>query len=143
MRLGWLLLSRCLCTTEITSITSLAARTEVFPLSYGGETSVTSKPTILGASRLMHFLTSRELSPNGSGVPVPGANAGSIPETAGDAALLFNPVYERSLEEALRNVLSNESLRTDLITRGLGNVQRFSWLETARLTLKVYQSLLD
>ena len=77
------------------------------------------------------------------GAPVVAANAGSIPETAGGAALLFNPVHERSLEEALRNVLSNESLRTDLITRGLGNVQRFSWLETARLTLKVYQSLLD
>lgn len=66
--------------TAMTSFMYLAARIEVIPAgSAGGHTSTTSNPAILSPMALMTFLTSMGMSPKGSGVPVPGAKAGSMP----------------------------------------------------------------
>lgn len=46
---------------------------DVFPLSYGGHTSVISAPIKLGARKFVMFFTSIGLNPKNSGVPVPGA----------------------------------------------------------------------
>lgn len=66
--------------TARTSLMSLAARIDVIPDgSAGGQTSLTSKPTSLSPMMFIAFFTSIGVRPNGSGVPVPGAYAGSIP----------------------------------------------------------------
>jgi len=76
------------------------------------------------------------------GVPVACSNASSLPEVAGDAALLFDPWQERAIAEALLRLLGDEALRERL--RSLGNAQaaRFTWEQTARLTLESYARVL-
>jgi glycosyltransferase involved in cell wall biosynthesis len=76
------------------------------------------------------------------GVPVACSNASSLPEVAGDAALLFNPHDESAIAASLRRLLDDESLREQLLTRGLTRVSEFTWKRTARLTLASYRRAL-
>lgn len=72
------------------------------------------------------------------GVPVACADASSLPEVAGDAALLFDPYSETAIAEALRRLLGDEELRARLTARGLERATQFTWQRTARLTLESY-----
>ena len=72
------------------------------------------------------------------GVPVACSNASSLPEVAGDAALLFDPRDEHAIAGALRRLLEDPALREQLRARGLARAQQFSWERTARLTLDSY-----
>ena len=72
------------------------------------------------------------------GVPAACSNASSLPEVAGDAALLFDPNDERAIAEALSRLLEEPALREQLRARGLARAQHFSWERAARLTLNSY-----
>jgi glycosyltransferase involved in cell wall biosynthesis len=72
------------------------------------------------------------------GVPVACSNASSLPEVAGDAALLFDPRDESGIAEALRRLLDDDALRERLRELGLARARRFTWERTARLTLESY-----
>jgi glycosyltransferase involved in cell wall biosynthesis len=72
------------------------------------------------------------------GVPVACSNAASLPEVAGDAALLFDPHDEHAIAEALRRLLEDSALRDRLRSRGLARAREFSWERAARLTLESY-----
>jgi glycosyltransferase involved in cell wall biosynthesis len=76
------------------------------------------------------------------GTPVVCAERGSLPEIAGNAALLINPDDLDGLAAAMARALDDESLRAQLRERGFANVQRFSWEKTARETLTIYHNLL-
>jgi glycosyltransferase involved in cell wall biosynthesis len=76
------------------------------------------------------------------GVPVACSNASSLPEVAGDAALLFDPSSEPAIAEAIERLLGDEALRASLRDRGLARAAEFSWERTARLTLAVYERAL-
>ena len=76
------------------------------------------------------------------GVPVACSNASSLPEVAGEAALLFDPHDESAIAEALRRLLDDDALREQLRTRGLARVADFTWERTARLTLESYRRTL-
>ncbi len=76
------------------------------------------------------------------GVPVACSNASSLPEVAGDAALLFDPHDESAIAAALERLLGEEILREDLRARGLDRVSEFTWERTARLTLESYRRAL-
>ena len=76
-----------------------------------------------------------------SGVPVACSNLSSMPEVAGDAALLFDPSSVEEIEEALAIGLLDEERRDDLIRRGLERASRFSWESTARRTLEVLEQV--
>jgi glycosyltransferase involved in cell wall biosynthesis len=71
-------------------------------------------------------------------VPVTCSNASSLPEVAGEAALLFDPRDESAIAAALSRLLGDSSLREDLRARGLERVRQFTWQRTARLTLQSY-----
>jgi glycosyltransferase involved in cell wall biosynthesis len=73
------------------------------------------------------------------GVPVACSNASSLPEVAGDAALLFDPRDEAALAAALARLLSDPALAQRLRERGLRRAAEFTWRRTARLTLDSYQ----
>jgi glycosyltransferase involved in cell wall biosynthesis len=75
------------------------------------------------------------------GVPVVAARAGSIPEVAGDAALLIEPTDEHALAAALEQALSDETTRAQLIARGHDQVRAFSWEDTARALTSCYRGL--
>jgi glycosyltransferase involved in cell wall biosynthesis len=76
------------------------------------------------------------------GVPVACSNASSLPEVAGDAALLFDPLDETAIAEALRRLLNDLALRERLRARGLERAREFTWERTARLTLESYRRAL-
>lgn len=73
------------------------------------------------------------------GVPVACSNASSLPEVAGEAALLFDPHDEAAIAGALRQVLEDQAFRERLRARGLARVAEFTWERTARLTLESYR----
>ena len=62
-----------------------------------------------------------------SGTPVVTSTTTSIPETAGDAAILIDPENVTELHRAIELVLSDEQIRDDLIESGTRNISRFSW----------------
>ena len=74
------------------------------------------------------------------GVPVVCSNSSSLPEVAGDAALMIEPADSSSIAAALAIVLADDSLRQDLRRRGLAQAQIFTWEEAARRLLAAYQS---
>jgi len=76
------------------------------------------------------------------GVPVACSNASSLPEVAGEAALLFDPHDELAIANALRGLLEDQALCDRLRARGLAQVAEFTWDRTARLTLESYRRAL-
>lgn len=75
------------------------------------------------------------------GAPVVTSNTSSLPEVAGDAAILVDPNDVISLAEAILNVISDRKLRNELIIRGKERAKLYSWERTAKETLKAYRSL--
>lgn len=60
------------------------------------------------------------------GTPVITSNTASIPEVAGNAAILVNPYDSRSIADAIRAIDSDDDLRTELAARGLKQAKLFS-----------------
>lgn len=77
------------------------------------------------------------------GAPVVCSTAASLPEVVGDAAVLVAPDDAAALAGAVEQVLASADLRQDLRSRGLRRAAAFSWDETARRTLAVYEHLFD
>ena len=76
-----------------------------------------------------------------NGVPVVCSNTASLPEVAGNAAVLFNPMDVNSLIDAILSVLNSPEKRQQLIDLGIEQAMSFSWRRTAQETLKVYQQV--
>jgi len=76
-----------------------------------------------------------------SSVPVAAANASSIPDVVGDSAVLFDPLDLTDMKKAIMEGLQNESLRSILIERGNQRVKEYSWAESARKTIGIYEDL--
>jgi len=75
------------------------------------------------------------------GVPVVAAKTLDMPEFLVDTGLLFQPGDHERLAEALALILGDDRLQRDLSRRGLQKAEAFSWRETARKTVSVYQTL--
>lgn len=74
--------------------------------------------------------------------PVVVAEAASLPEVVGDAALLFPPGDARGCEAAIRQVLGDEGLRERLVEAGLARAAGFTWRRTADATIAIYREVL-
>jgi len=72
------------------------------------------------------------------GVPVITSNVASMPEVAGDAALLVDPADAHGLAEAMNRILMNGDLRNNMISKGYERVRQFSWERCAEETLAVF-----
>jgi len=77
------------------------------------------------------------------GVPVACSNASSLPEVAGEAALLFDPADEHAIATALGRLLSDRALRERLAAAGEQRAREFTWERTAQLTLASYSRALE
>jgi glycosyltransferase involved in cell wall biosynthesis len=73
------------------------------------------------------------------GVPVVTSNASSLPEIAGDAALLVDPYSPEQIAEAVYGILTNKSLASRLKSAGIRQAAKFTWENTAWQTLEVYK----
>jgi glycosyltransferase involved in cell wall biosynthesis len=77
------------------------------------------------------------------GVPVACSDRSSLPEVAGDAALLFDPEDTAAIRVALERLLDDEPLSADLVRRGHAQAARFTWERTAELTAASYERALS
>jgi glycosyltransferase involved in cell wall biosynthesis len=75
------------------------------------------------------------------GAPVITSNVSSMPEAAGDAGLLIDPLSVDDLAGAMERLVDDEELRRRMIERGFAQARRFSWQKAAKETLQVYESL--
>ena len=75
------------------------------------------------------------------GTPVVCANTSSLPEVAGDAALLIEPEKPGELAEAIYKIIDSSILRELLIERGYKQAAKFSWAATAQKTIEAYSAI--
>jgi glycosyltransferase involved in cell wall biosynthesis len=76
------------------------------------------------------------------GLPVACSDRSSLPEVAGDAALLFDPESPRAIADALERLLGDSALAAELAAAGPFQAARFSWEATARGVLASYRRAL-
>lgn len=78
-----------------------------------------------------------------AGAPVITSNTTALPEVAGDAAVLVDPLDTAAIAEAMMKLLENEELAGSLRSRGRLRALEFSWDRTAAMTLDVYRRALE
>ena len=76
-----------------------------------------------------------------AGCPVITSNVSSLPEVAGEAAILVNPKKTSEIAQAINEIIAIPQLSQNLRKKGLVQVNKFSWQKTARETLRAYESL--
>jgi glycosyltransferase involved in cell wall biosynthesis len=127
-------------------VKKLSLETEVI---FPGYVSQDDLPALLSGARLFAFPSLYEgfglpvLEAMACGTPVLCSNVSALPEVAGNAALLVDPLDVESMAEAMNCLLQDEGLRAQLTERGLRQVRQFSWDRCARETLAVLEDALQ
>jgi glycosyltransferase involved in cell wall biosynthesis len=112
-----------------------------------GTVSDTRKHALLQGARALVYPSLDEgfglpiLEAMAAGTPVVASTAGSIPEVAGDAALLVAPDDVDALAASLADVLRDDDLRERLEHAGRVRAAQFTWTDTARRMTELYSSL--
>ncbi|GAB3708071.1 glycosyltransferase family 1 protein [Spirosoma flavus] len=70
------------------------------------------------------------------------SNTSSLPEVAGNAAIYFDPANETSIHDALQRIITDSTLRGQLVDLGRERLLDFSWERTVRETIQVYERCL-
>jgi glycosyltransferase involved in cell wall biosynthesis len=111
-----------------------------------GAVAEADKPTLYQGASCFVFPSGYEgfglppLEAMACGVPVVTTGAGSLAEVVGNAAYLVpDPTDARKLGAAIISVIVDTDLARELRARGLKQASRFSWAQTARETLRIYQ----
>jgi glycosyltransferase involved in cell wall biosynthesis len=78
----------------------------------------------------------------GYGAPVVSSNATSLPEVYGDAAHYFDPYNTEDIARAIDDVLTDSTLRGELIAKGYAQLKKYSWKRMAQQTHEVYMNAL-
>ncbi len=76
------------------------------------------------------------------GTPVVCSRAASLPEVGGDAVVYFNPEDPEELAGAIERVLSSKELQSSLRAKGLERAKQFTWEESTRKHVELYQHAL-
>jgi glycosyltransferase involved in cell wall biosynthesis len=76
------------------------------------------------------------------GTPVITSNISSIPEVAGDAAILINPYHPEEITAAMQAIIHDSELRKQLSEKGLKRANQFSWEKTGLATVEVLKKYL-
>jgi glycosyltransferase involved in cell wall biosynthesis len=124
-----------------------------------GETKIMSKirclgyvpqvdmPFIYNLAQLFLYPSLREsfgipiLEAMACGTPVITAITSAMPEIAGEAAFLVNPYDYQSIGQGILKVLDSKDLKKKLIQSGLERAAQFSWKNTAKQLLTIYQNV--
>jgi len=102
-------------------------------------------PALYSAARAVLFPSLYEgfgipvLEAMACGTPTVTSNCSSLPEVAGDAALLVDPLDVEAIANATLRLLDDGALRDNLRTKGLARAKLFPWSRTAAETLRVYR----
>jgi len=128
------------------TLNSLSCKQDVIFLGYLPSTEIA---TITAAAMAMCYVSLFE----GFGIPIVEAqqagtavitsNVTSMPEVAGDAALLVNPNDLNDIAHAMTRILNEKSLRELLIQKGFENCKRFSWHQSAQHLWAVCEKVIN
>jgi glycosyltransferase involved in cell wall biosynthesis len=77
------------------------------------------------------------------GTPVITSNTSSLPEAAGDAALLVDPHKSGEIANAIMRILENPPLQEELRQKGYTQAARYTWQKSARKMLAVYRQVYE
>jgi len=72
-------------------------------------------------------------------IPVLTSKTSSMPEAAGKAGIYTNPLDLNDIKEKLEEILSNDSLRKDLIANSESQIQKFSWDNSAKKLIRIFE----
>jgi glycosyltransferase involved in cell wall biosynthesis len=114
-------------------------------LVFTGELSEADLPLLYAGATAFVFPSAYEgfglppLEAMACGTPVVCANATSLPEVVGDAAVLVPPGDPYALREAISRVLASPGLRSELREQGIAQARRFSWDRAAREVIALYE----
>ena len=75
------------------------------------------------------------------GCPVITSNISSLPEVAGDAAILIDPENSKELSDAINKISNDSKYREELTEKGFDNAKKFSWEKTAKQTLSIFEEV--
>lgn len=76
------------------------------------------------------------------GTPVVASNRPCLPEVLGDAAVFCDPADEEDIAKKINQVLESQDLKNDLIAKGKGRVNKYSWEKAAKETINVLEQVL-
>jgi len=106
-------------------------------------------PAIISQAKVFLYPSLREsfgipiLEGMACGVPVITSNTSSMPEVAGDAAMLVDPQDVDQIVKAIQKILDHEDVKNSLISKGLERARAFSWETMAGNVLKIYQEVIS
>jgi glycosyltransferase involved in cell wall biosynthesis len=75
------------------------------------------------------------------GTPVMCTNTSSLPEVAGNAALMVPPLDTPAMTAGIQRIVQDQHLRQELITAGLANVQKYDWHQAASQILAILEEV--
>jgi len=107
----------------------------------------TDLPAIYGQCEVFLYPSLREsfgipmLEAMACGVPVITSNTSSMPEVAGEAALIIDPYNPEEITGALISLTSNQEQRDSLIGKGFLQAAKFSWRSMAENVLQIYREI--
>lgn len=113
----------------------------IFP----GFVAETDKPALLSGALAYVFPSLYEgfglpvLEAMACGVPVLTSNCSSLPEVAGQAALLVDPHDTAQIAEGLVRLITQADLRSELVERGYRQILHFSWSKAAEQVLEILE----
>ncbi|HWP85314.1 MAG TPA: glycosyltransferase family 1 protein [Terriglobia bacterium] len=105
-------------------------------------------PAVYSAAEMLAFPSLWEgfgfpvLEAMACGTPVVTSNVASLPEIAGDATLLVDPLRTEEIAAALCRIATDSSLRAQLRQRGIQRAALFTWERAARLTIQAYRRVI-
>ena len=74
--------------------------------------------------------------------PVLTSNVSSMPEAAGEAAILVDPFDTRSISHELGRMINDSQLQESLVSKGIEHVKTFSWQKSAQKLKEIYSKML-
>ncbi|OUC15276.1 MAG: hypothetical protein B0A82_07965 [Alkalinema sp. CACIAM 70d] len=77
------------------------------------------------------------------GTPVITSTTSSLPEVAGNAAILIDPTHPKTMADAIALLYQDSSYREQLVQRGFQRVKQFHWRITAEKTAQLYEQILE
>lgn len=75
------------------------------------------------------------------GTPVVTSDVSALPEVAGDAALLIDPLNTSQLADAMERIVHDQPLRASLRAKGIERAKKFSWDESASQVVHCFREL--
>jgi len=119
----------------------------IYSIVLPGYVANTDLPAIYSQCKVFLYPSLREsfgipmLEAMACGVPVITSNTSSMPEIAGDAALIVDPFKPEEIAEAMISLSNNRDLRGELISKGYKRASHFSWRSMAENVLEIYRKI--